>query len=59
MDFTNVTKSFEMTSILNYRKENLKTADIETRKTKTQKGERRKPSFTKKIDRKCRIIRII
>ena len=38
MNFTNVTKSFEMTSILNYRKENLKTVDIETRKTKTQKN---------------------
>ena len=38
MDFTNVTKSFEMTSILKYRNENLKTADIETLKTKTQKN---------------------
>ena len=50
----NVIKSFKKTFISKHRaKLKMKAKYTDTQKTKT---ERRKPSFTKRIDRKCRLI---
>ena len=55
-DNTNVKKSLEMTLNSKHRTEKLKTKNHRYRNTKNQNTERRKPSFTKWIGRKCRLI---
>ena len=49
----NVIKSFEIT--LKHRTEKIKTRKQTNRNMKNQNIERQKPSFTKKIGRKCRL----
>ena len=49
-------KSSEVTLNLKYRTEKLKTKNRKNRNMKNQITERRKPSFTKRIARKCRLI---
>ena len=52
----NVIKSFEMTLNSKHSTEKLKTKNQRNRNMKSQNTERRKPSFTNKIGRKCRLI---
>ena len=55
----NVIKSFEMTLNSNYRLEKIKTENQRNRKMKKEtpkNTERQKPSFSKKIGRKCRLL---
>ena len=48
-------KSFEMTLNSKHGTEKLKTKNQRNRNMKNQNAERRKPSFTKRTDRKCRL----
>ena len=52
----NVIKSFEMTLKSKHKTEKLKTKSQRSRNMENQNKERRKPSFTKRIGRKCRLI---
>ena len=55
LDYTNAIKSFEMTLNSKHRTEKLKIKNQRYRNTKNQNTERRTPTFTKKINRKCRL----
>ena len=55
-NYTNVIKSLQMTLNSKHRIEKLKTKNQRYRNTKNQNTERRKPSFTKRIGAKCRLI---
>ena len=49
-------KCFEMTSNSKHRTEKIKTKIQRIRNMKSQNTKRRKPSFTKRIGRKCKLI---
>ena len=51
----NVIKSFEMTLNSKHRIELINTKNQRNRNMKSQNTERRKPCFTKRIGRKCRL----
>ena len=52
-DYRNFIRSFEMTLNLKQGTEKLQTKNQRCRSVKNQNTERRKPSFTKRIGRKC------
>ena len=54
-DYTNVIKSFKLTFSSIHGTENVKIKYQKYRSTKNQNTKRRKPSFTRRIGRKCRL----
>ena len=54
-DYINAIKYFKMTLNSKHRKEKLSTKNQRYKNAKNQNTERRKPSFTKRIGRECRL----
>ena len=52
----NVIQSFEMTLNSKHRTEKIKTKNQRNRSMKSQNTERRKPRFTKRMGRNCRLL---